>query len=423
MAKAQPNKKLRPDNRRTKSPSAKDERKKQSKSWRLLAICLFILVIGLAIRYYLHTQQLAMVSQLKTATEAAWQSGEWGQAEELATQWAVRQPREYEPWHYAAEAAMALGDFRRAAEYLSQVPSDAPVSALHDLSAIQMEELNRPQEAIATCLRALEVYPSDSELHERLLFFYSMTCQRDSLIAEARRAIGAGADTLATYAYLMGARWLTFQNGFEINRRWLESAPDSELFAVASVVHLVAKRDIKALNLPEVDSELAAMPKKFYQEQIIALRAKYPRNLELLAAELAFLREADDTEQVAQLLAAAPPESVNDNRFWRYKGWLHATVQEWQAAKSAYEKSLELSPFDWATEFELVAVLRASENIAASLEMQARSSLGQKITRAIQLAPTIRSLTPPSIYDDMEEYFRMCQQPGLADSLHRALGK
>lgn len=393
--------------------------KSSRRTTKLLIACLVILAVGLGLRGYLTHQNTQLLAQLQLEVENAADRGDWPQVEILARQWAETQPEEYEPWGYAADAAMSMGDLPRAAGYLSQIPDQSPVEAFHDLSAILMQDLNEPIDAIQACKRGLEIYPADSELHQRLMFYYTMTCQRDAIVKEGHRAIAVGSDTLATYAYLMGARWLTFTNGYQMNNLWLQSDPGSELFEVGAVVHLLSVRDLTTLGLSGLSPEELGAPKSYYKQQVHELRKKYPTNVELMAVELAILTEDGDSQAVAQALSTAPPETAEDNRFWRFKGWFHASRQEWEQAREALEHSLELYPFDWATEFELVGVLRASEDIGASTAMQQRSMLGQRVTRAIQQAQQIGELHPDSAYDEMEAYFRVCGEDVLADSLRK----
>jgi hypothetical protein len=144
----------------------------------------------------------------------------------------------------AAAAARAMGELEQCAQYLSQLPDTAPVEAFHELSLLQMETLVQPLAARDTCQRALRQYPTDTESSLRLLFIYAMLCDRDALVTEAERAIRGGADSRVTYAYWVSAKWLTFSNGVDINRFWMEKQPENEIFEVAAAAHLLFNRDL-----------------------------------------------------------------------------------------------------------------------------------------------------------------------------------
>ncbi len=106
-----------------------------------------------------------------------------------------------------------MGQYPMVADYLMQLSDPAPLEALLELSQLQMEQLNEPSLAYATCVRTRDLYPNDSENHHRLLFYYSMTCQYKQTAAEAQRAIQVQCDTPATYAYLVCASSLTYKMG------------------------------------------------------------------------------------------------------------------------------------------------------------------------------------------------------------------
>ncbi len=362
------------------------------------------------------------IDALRDSTRLAMDKGDWIEAEELARQWIGANPSDHEPWRYATQAALAMENPGAAVNYLMQMPPVAPAGAYLQLSLLQMQALDDPLAAKATCDLLIEYYPDDSENHERLLFYYTMTAQREQTAKEARRAIELGCDTLATYAYLLGAKWLTFTNGYETNRRWMQRYPDSPQFEVASVIHLpsYAFTDVLAQG-SQPEGAVAAKPLEYIAEQVRELRKKYPQNLELLALETRDLCRNGKVEEVAERLGLQVPNRDADSRFWRFKGWYLAANEQWQDAISAYQQALDLDPLDWATQLEMAAALRASQGIAAAREMQSRADFGKALMAAVQACPNLGALEPAAVYEDMITYFRMCGQDRVARKLRDRL--
>ena len=160
-------------------------------------------------------------------------------------------------------------------------------------------------------------------------------------------------------------------------------------------------------------------PIEYMQSQVSELRDKYPNNMELLAAETRNLCRSGDIEAVAQRLADAPAQAMQDTRFWRFKGWLHSALEEWELAIAAYKKSLELDPADWLTQIEYAAAIRAARGIEEATQMQERADIGKELTFAIQRSPVIFQLEPKSLYAEMESYFRLCGDIRVADGIRK----
>lgn len=388
----------------------------------LIVSCVLFAIGGVALasyRSYVHRQQAELAERCRHAQA----DGDWPRLEALAREWASWSPNESTPWIYAAEAAEAMHNPVMAAEYLSHIGDDAPLSAFHALGRLQMEVLNQPRAAIETSLRTVALHPRDSETHLRLLFYYAMTCQRSKVIAEAERAIDVGCDTLPTYAYLVSANSLTFNNGYDMNMLWLESEPDSELYYVAAVVHLMANRklpDLAAAASTGRDKPL--MPLEFFDQKVSEALERYPENIELQATRLARLCQAGDVPGVAKALSAAPAATATDARFWRYKGWYHTAHQQWSQAIEAYEKSLALDPLDWSSQHELATALRRSNELERAEEMQRRATLGKELLRAIGLAPRI-DLLPDGTMPKIADYLEMCGEDAIGQALRRRLSK
>ncbi|MBW3599542.1 MAG: hypothetical protein KY475_20000, partial [Planctomycetes bacterium] len=379
---------------------------------RLLLIAAVVCLVSLAYLAY----GWRRVSQLEIACKAAHEAREWAQLEVCATEWARWRPDQALPWIYAAEAANQQRDAVRTATYLYYLPDDDPrtPAALLELSHLQFGELNQPLAAAETCKRILRIQPDVSEAHRRLIFFYAMSRQREPMIAEARRAIAVGCETPETYMYLIGADWISFSNGYEINQRWLQSAPTNEHFVVAAAWHLLNTRALDA------ESEDPGAGAARFEQMMTALLQQFPRNQELLAYHLSLACLRGDRQRVAALLAQAPPSSESDSRFWRFKGWMHASRDELDAAEQAYRHALTLHPFDWQAQHDLAAIYRRKQDFPQVAKYQAAALLGKQIMRTSLRAPDTDSL-PGELLQDMSRYAHMCGEDDVAARLEARL--
>ncbi len=398
-------------------PSNKSRRSRLRLLGSILVAAAFIAIGLYGYRWYQSNQ----IAQLKQLCEEAAEERDWPTLEQYARQWAVLQPDDAQPWSMAAAAARAMGELAHCAEYLSQLPDSAELAAFHELGLLQMEILNDPLAARNTCQRTLRLHPQDSESSLRLLYIEAMLCNRQAVLAEAQRSIAVESDTLPTYAYLLSAFWLTFANGHSVNDRWAEMEPDNELFEVASVVHLFASRQLPELAEQASDTvDAAPLPQAYFEEQVATLREKYPDNLELLAVTLSSLCQIGDTAGVAQLLSSAPPAALQDSRFWRSKGWLHAANQESEQAETAYRHALSLSAVDWLSQTELAELLRLTRGLDAARETQQRADVGKNVALSILKAPSFAAISNET-YGQMADYFEQCGEQQTAQSLRRHL--
>ena len=384
---------------------------------RFLVVGLTLALAALGVQYVLRPATDLDREQFIERSEQAIDRGNWGGLEAIAREWAELDPGNPQPWDYAAQAAMQLGSPELAADYLKEALPNGGVDIYQKLGFIQMEFLNDPLGTKATCDQTIAKFPDDSQTHERLLFYYTMTCQRNEVVEEAVRAIGEGCDTLATYAYLVSAKWMTFTNGYETNLKWLQAAPEEELFEVAAVLQLPSYPRLDELAREVVEPGSEPRPLEYAASRVRTLRDKYPENVQLLAIETRDLCRAGDVRAVGERLAKIGEDSLLDNRFWRFKGWFHNARQEYLPARQAYEKAIELNPFDWATRVELATLLRTTEGIEASKEVQKLADTGKQLMFAIQDCPNLHLLEPASIYDDLIAYFQDCGQEDLANGL------
>lgn len=345
------------------------------------------------------------------ACQEARQTLQWDTLKERATAWARWQPDNSRPWLFAAEAAQQQANPAQAAEYLRKVPDDDPLAseALLVLSDLYFQDLNRPLEGVATCERILRTHPNVGEARRRLIFFYAVTLQRKKMVDQAREAIKRRCDAPETYVYLIGADWLQLTNAAPMSLHWLQADPDNELFLVAPLLHMIGEpAEHPATEVAEQEKKLAEYLERF------------PKNLELLRYFLARYCHDGEPERVAELLAQAPPEAMEDNRFWRFKGWLHALQAELTEAEAAYRRALELGPFNWRTQRELAGVLRRLDKNEEAETLLARSAEGKELRRLILQSSSVQ-ITDKTLLRRLADYARDCGDRAVADALLRRI--
>ena len=388
---------------------------------RLIIVLIVVALLAIAGNFGYRSYLSAIKTRLQSLSEQAKAAGDWPALERVATEWAKWEPDRQQPWIFAAAAAQEMSDPQRTIEYLIRVPGNPPLPVLMELASLQYNFLNQPLLSIKTCENAVERYPEGSEAHARLLFFYAMTRQRGKLIHEARRAIDLGADTPETFVYLIGADWLIFKNGSELNRQWLRQKPRCETFEVADIIHLTSTIDVHELIAIAPDS-VGKSRGEFFQNRILELLSAYPNNMELLSFVIAQNCQHGDSSGVAKLMSQAPPESIDDSRFWRFKGWFHSAQEQWQEAKIAYEKGLQLYPYDWQSQHELAAVLRRTQDFDKVEKYQEMANLGKQLVREVLQAPRTDQV-PAETYDKIIQYAQLVGDEIVAKRLQERLAK
>lgn len=384
--------------------------------WTLFSILVLLVVWG-GYRLWVYSQ----VDGYAAACERAQRQQAWPALQENAAAWARWQPGNAQPWRYAAEAARRQGQASRAADYLKQVPAEATdaVAAMLDLSDLQFNDLNRPLEAEATCRKILRREPAHAEAHRRLVFFYAMTLQRTKLIQQARAAIRLDCAGPEIYVYLMGADWLNFSNAQQLNEFWLQADPENADFLVARVIHFLGSEGV--IDDPVgAESSVKPFPATARQEAMLrdlkSYLKRFPQQLEVLAYFLQQGCKGGDRAEVARLLGQAPPAAAEDNRFWRFKGWLHASQGEFADAEAAYQRALQLHPFDWHSQHELASVLRRLQRHDQVTKWQQLAVEGKEIRKQIFQLRNVQS-APKILLQRIAKYARECGDPEVADHL------
>ena len=362
--------------------------------------------------------------RLKESCFAAREARNWPNAERLAIEWAKFDPVLADPLIIAAEAAMEQGNFVAAGDYLEALPDDDPktIPALLQRVDLMFGQLSQPHEAVRTLDRILTIDPACCEARHRLTFYYAITLQRIKTADVTRRTIEAGCDLPETYVYLMGADWLTLANTESVNDRWLAANPGTERFAVASIRGEIANRGLEDSLNDEATAQQGSTSEvaQSREARLRELFEEYPENLEALAYFLQKAQTAGDVEEVTRLLATAPEAALGDNRFWRFKAWVHGTRDELEEANAAYDESLSLFPFDAIAMHEQAVIQRKLGEDAEAARLADLADRGRTLRRTILQQPSVQATSPETMVE-IADYIADCGETAVAQRLRERI--
>lgn len=363
----------------------------------------------------------ASADRLGKACRQAHEAGDYAAEERLARRWIYALPGAGEPLFFLAQAQLGLGKQREAADTLGRLPDGdrLTLTALGDRADLLFGDLQDPFEAARTCERILAIDPADGAAHRRLCFFYAATLQREKLASQARKAVELGCETPETYVYIVGSDWLTLSNTSTVNGHWLKSAPDEELFLVAQARGFVSNSGLEEdVAIEDDEGETRTVPE--HDRRLRELLDRFPGNLELLAYFLQKATTRGDLDEVTTLLGQAPDEAQRDNRFWRFKGWLHGQRDEPAEAEAAYRRALELDPYDFATQHQLGGALRKGAKLDEAAGFSRLAAQGRSLRKTILEQPDVRAI-PPSVLEEMGRYAAGCGDREVASRIANRL--
>lgn len=364
----------------------------------------------------------ARARSLEVACKRAHEAGRYEEEERLARAWMKAAPGAAAPIFFLAEAQLGLGRSRDAAATFATLPDGDPLTipGLSDRADILFGELSDPREGARTCERILAQDPANVEAHRRACFFSAITLDRRRLAEQARRAIDAGADLPETFVYLLGASWLTLSNTLAVNSHWLERAPDDETFLVAAARGFVSSSGLEDEVVSAESPETLVEPE--HDRRMRELLERFPGNRELLAYFLQKASTRGDLPRVTDLLSQVPADAEGDNRFWRFKGWVHEQAGEVEEAEAAHRRALEIDPFDFLTRHQLAGVLRKAGRTDEAAEPARLAAEGRNLRKRILQAPDVRAI-PPDILAEMASYARDCGAAGIAERLAQRIAQ
>jgi hypothetical protein len=393
----------------------------KKKSWIIVMCALGVALMAFAC-WLVETWSQPSYDSLRRQCQRAAQLRKWDQLLDISTKWSSRDSLSGEANVYQAEAFRGRGEFEQASARLAKVPRTAPefASAMQALMDLQFGSLNRPRDGALTAEKILQEHPDAKVAQQRLIFFLTMTLQRSRLNQQIRSAFDADAEPREAYVYLFFLDSLFFANGAELNGKWLSGEPDSELFEVGEAVFIAETLDA-SVSMDDREASQAAQRDASRKAAVLeTLRQKYPHNAELLAYQIRQCTLTANVTDAVKLLAQAPAEAERDNRFWRYKGWVHAQSNEPQEAEAAYRQALKLHPLDWSTRHLMAELLQRQQRLNEVGQLRKLVSRANEIRRVIQRAPSARQI-PAGVMSQLADYAGDCGDSQTASILRRRI--
>ena len=390
------------------------DKARRGRRWWLIGTACTILVLAGA--FFLVRR--SVILSLSGSCREALRAGDWERVERLAGRWRWWDRGKAAPLIYLAEAANRTERYERAAELLDQLPDDDPMTppALLERSDIQFGPLNRPIEGAETLDRVIKLDPKLVEARRRLVYFYAFTLQRRKMVDLAYDTVRHDCDLPETIVYILLQDSLSFSNAYKENTRWLRGDPDKELFLVARALHRIRSSGVDDTEDPkEGPRDKDGTP--FHRKVVAEYFAKFPQNLELLAYYLQLSSTSGDVDEVARLLSRAPPEAENDNRFWRYKGWLHAAQGELRQAKESYERALLLNGYDYVSRHQLAGVERRFKRLEQVKALEELAIEGKAVQRELRQLEDVANV-PEGLLKRVALYAEQCGDDLVASQLN-----
>lgn len=371
-----------------------------------------VIVIGLSVPTYFWWQARVTV-RIAAACRMAIRKEEWDTAQPLAEQWVRRSPKDTDAWLSLADVAKSRGDLAATAECLARVPQND-----HRYLKTQMlrgdlilDGLGLPHEAVKVWLDMLTVDPTATVAHQRLLYVYSMTLQREKLVAQIREAIRNKSEPPEAYGYILAAPNLLFTDGYLRVGKWLTATPDDEILRVAHAVFAARtspSRGMKMFGSGDVQPGDDA--------GVIQCLKDYPNNLELRAFLIERAISKDDTAALGAALKDLPAAADKDSRFWRYIATLRDYQRRPAEAAEALKRSLELHPLDWKSHHLMAAVERVLGHVDIASKHADLAARGKQLEREIQELPNAAQVDPP-LLARMQLYAQECGDTGVSEGL------
>ena len=388
--------------------------------WRWAAVAAFLLLLATAIPFGISRYNSWHVQRSKDFARACRtlrQSKDWEKLAAIADQWRTWDTASPDAILFRAEAAQGTGDFQVAADLLNTVPkkSSKRLAALIERTTLLFGPLNQPIEGERACHQVLELEPRVFAIHQRLIYYYAITLQQEELLRQIYRSIELGCEPVEAYVYLILADSLTFQNGFEVTNRWLAADITEEKFLVARTIHLWKNLSLDSNSNDEIKEKLG-MAESLLKDYL----EKYPENLAVLTFFANLALNNGEVERVSILLSRFPPSGTKDSRYWRFKGWVHAALDEHKQAEVAYRESLRIYPFSWSVRHELADILRRKRDFSQVAQMQELSLSGKQLRKEVVEIPDARSVSK-KLLTKIHDFASQCGDDFVADAIGRRL--
>ena len=379
----------------------------------LLAVALLLVGVWPAYSYYQRQQQ----EHFERTCKELFLKENWSELKDQAKAWLAINDGSDDARIYLSDACLQLDEVEAAVDLMGKVSNDFPgaIDVLAAQAEILLTDLNRPFEAVATWQRMLKINPAAGRAHQRLIYFYAMTLQRERMLSQIDDSMQAGCEPPEAYTYLLMANAINFSDGLVKTTRWRISAMDDENLEVAQAVYAAKKTAEDGIATFGVQTVIPGET-----ELLDRCLEKYPDNLEVLALQIEFAMFSGDSDKVTELIGKVPESAKTDSRFWRYRGWLLTQQKRYELAIEALQQAINLLPFDWPSRILLADLYRKTGN-AKDAEVQARiSETGKSLQSQLFERPTARALTP-DLANDIRDYLKEIGAENALAAMERRL--
>lgn len=379
--------------------------------WLRISV-LGLLLLGamvLAVNWWNSRQTDAIAVQCRAAIDRE----AWDEAEPLAQEWVRRSPKDGTAWLNLADVARQRGDLEATADCLGRIPTTDSHYLISQMlrGDLLLDGLNRPDQAVEVWKGMLAVSPTANVAHQRLLYVYSMTLQREIMVKQIREAIHQHVEPPEAYGYILSAPNLIFTNGYLKVGQWLKANPADETLRVAHTIFAARtnpSRGMKMFGSQAVQSGDASGVAKCLQD--------FPDNLELRAFVIEKTIADADMNALGQALQKLPKSAERDSRFWRYIGTFRDSQRRPAEAADAFQQSIRLHPMDWKSHHELGAVERVLGHVELSAKHAELGSRGKQLEKQILELPNAAQVDEP-LLKEIRNFARDCGDQDVVDGL------
>ncbi|MBL4885992.1 MAG: hypothetical protein JKY95_15845 [Planctomycetaceae bacterium] len=358
-----------------------------------------------------HRRSEAFKQQCKSATSIS----DWENLKVISEQWMKSSPQNNDALLFAAEACVQLDQLERVVELLGKVDNSYQgiLPALEGRGDILFSDLNLSLDAEENWKRMLTIDEKSAIAHQRLIYFYAMTLQRQKMVKQIQLAMKLTCEPPEAYSYLIMQNVLNFSDGLAMLTRWRSKYPENESLEVAQAVYSAkqtADNGMATFGIQTVSPGDKTLLNKTLK--------KYPSNLELLALKIDLAIFEGDTNAVVKLLTKASSDAENDSRFWRYRGWLLKKRGEYSPAAQSLEHAIKLNAFEWQSRLLLADAYRHLNMPEKSDKQSVIASQGKELQRKLFESPTARDVNAELI-DNIYEYLLLLDAPEALAALQQ----
>ncbi len=388
----------------------------RQRNWVVAGLLLLFVIAGLAgygplMDKINHDRIENYRKQCKKATTAR----DWKKLESAANRWLELDPHNNDALLFGAEAGVQLDQLERAVELLGRVDNTyhGVLPALAGRGDILFSDLNLPLAAVENWKRMLKINERAGIAHQRLIYFYAMTLQRQKMVKQIKWSMSLGCEPPESYSYLIMQNVLSFSDGVALLTRWRSHYPQNEVLEVAHAVYSAKQTSDNGMATFGIQTVVPG--DKTLLNRVLK---KYPSNPELLALKIDLAIFEGDDSAVANLLAQASSEAEADSRFWRYRGWLLKKRKKIDSASESLEHAIELNPFEWQSRLLLADAFRLLNNTEKADKQAKIASVGKKLQEKLFERPTARDVDADLI-EMIYEYLLLVDAPDVLEALER----